>query len=137
MNKAFIDTSAWIALLNKDEISHEEAVKIYKQKLKGYHLYTSNMVVGETYTWLRRKAGPGLSLQFLESVEKKAKLNQITLIYSNAILEETARSTLKKYQDQTFSYVDAVSFAIMMNHKIARAFAYNQHFITAGFSLID
>jgi len=38
--------------------------------------------------------------------------------------------------DQDFSLADALSFAFMRKEKIIEAFAYDQHFTTAGFTLL-
>ena len=47
-----------------------------------------------------------------------------------------AEKILEKYQDQDFSYTDAVSFAVMRELKIGKAFAFYSHFSTAGFTTI-
>ena len=39
---------------------------------------------------------------------------------------------LRQYADQDFSYVDAVSFALMHHRGLTDAFAFDQHFVTAG-----
>jgi hypothetical protein len=51
-------------------------------------------------------------------------------------LEFKAEKILEKYQDQDFSYTDAVSFAAMREFKIGKAFAFDSHFSTAGFAII-
>jgi len=54
-------------------------------------------------------------------------------IYSNEDIEAEAEGILVKYSDQDFSYTDAVSFIIMKQQKIKRAFCFDKHFVTAGF----
>jgi predicted nucleic acid-binding protein len=49
------------------------------------------------------------------------------------VLENRARQILRQYTDQDFSYVDAVSFALMQEVEITEAFAFDRHFTTAGF----
>jgi len=51
-------------------------------------------------------------------------------------IEEEAEDILGKYQDQDFSYSDAVSFAVMKRHEIHLAFSFDHHFMTAGFKII-
>ena len=60
----------------------------------------------------------------------------LTIIYSEQTLEAAAKDLLRQFNDQSFSYTDAVSFAVMRQRKIADAFAFDQHFTTAGFTLI-
>ncbi len=56
--------------------------------------------------------------------------------HSDNIIEETAESILRQYQDQDFSYTDAVSFVVMKQYGITEAFSFDKHFVTAGFTLI-
>ena len=57
----------------------------------------------------------------------------VECVWSSPDLEDQARQILRKYDDQDFSYVDAVSFALMQEIKITEAFAFDRHFNTAGF----
>jgi len=43
---------------------------------------------------------------------------------------------LGRFSDQRFSLTDAVSFEVMRREQISRAFAFDQHFVTAGFELL-
>jgi len=52
------------------------------------------------------------------------------------MLEDRAESILLQYQDQNFSYTDAVSFVVMKQYEITEAFSFDKHFVTAGFTLI-
>ena len=46
-----------------------------------------------------------------------------------------AKEILRLYADQDFSLADAVSFALMQQRNITEAFAFDRHFLTAGFML--
>jgi predicted nucleic acid-binding protein len=138
MNKAvFVDTSAWIMLLNKSEELHEDASSIYNNLLEGVFLVTSNMVVGETYTWLRKKVGFAPAFRYLSALDRKEKLGQIAIMYSDAVLEKEAVNILEQFKDQVFSFADAVSFAVMRKNGIRKAFAYDRYFLVAGFELMN
>ncbi len=50
------------------------------------------------------------------------------------MLEMQARDILRRYDDQTFSYTDAVSFAVMEHLGILEAFAFDHHVSVAGFT---
>lgn len=52
-------------------------------------------------------------------------------------VEREAYALLRKYSDQTFSFVDAVSFIWMKKLRLSDAFAFDKHFVAAGFSLIS
>ncbi len=137
MNKLiFVDTSAWIMLINKSETDHQAAVQIYGKMSKAT-LVTSNLVIGETYTWLRKKIGCDKALEFLNAIDQKHELSQVKIIYSEPALEKQAVQLLDKYRDHDFSYADAVSFSIMRNLGVKQAFTYDRHFLSAGFDIVN
>ncbi len=133
-NTLFVDTGAWFALADKSDQYHSKAVNIYPKLLSSYNnLKTTNLVIAETYTLIRRALGHQAAITFLENI---AASPRVIKVYSDNILEEKAENILRKYQDQNFSYTDAVSFAVMKQYVIQKAFSFDQHFVTAGFTKI-
>ena len=56
----------------------------------------------------------------------------------SADLARTAfTSWIEKYRDQRFSMTDAVSFEVMARERIAEAFTFDVHFVTAGFTQLE
>ncbi|MGY4707287.1 type II toxin-antitoxin system VapC family toxin [Candidatus Bipolaricaulota sp. J31] len=130
----FVDTGAWIALAVEDDAHHREAVRVYPELLKRRcRLLTTNLVVAETYILLRRAAGHGAAISFLEMIEASPRIRKI---YSTPEFEEKAFQILKRFSDQDFSFTDAVSFAVMRKEGIEEAFAFDRHFRVMGFRLI-
>lgn len=127
----FVDTSAWIALVDKDDSHHKEAASSYPSLLKNHrNLITSNFVITETYIIILNELGHKLAIDFLEKLKASPR---ILKIYSNEDIEAEAEPILVKYSDQDFSYTDAVSFVIMKRQKIRKAFSFDKHFVIAGF----
>ncbi len=130
----FVDTGAWFALADSSDQYHIQAIDIYPRLLKSYQrLATTNLVIAETYILIRRNMGHLQAMTYLDSIGTSPR---ITKIYSNNVLEESAIDILRRHQDQDFSYTDAVSFAIMEQYGIQKAFSFDQHFVTAGFNII-
>ncbi len=133
-NTLFVDTGAWFALADQSDQYHGKAVEVYPTLLNNYHhLSTTNLLVAETYILIRRALSHEAAIAFLENI---AASPRVMKIYSDITLEDMAEDTLRKYQDQDFSYTDAVSFAVMEYYGIKQAFSFDQHFVTAGFALI-
>jgi uncharacterized protein len=127
----FVDTSAWIALVDKDDSHHKEAASSYPSLLKNHrNLITSNFVIAETYIIILNELGHKLAIDFLEKLKASPR---VLKIYSNEDIEAEAEPILAKYSDQDFSYTDAVSFVIMKRQKIRKAFSFDKHFVIAGF----
>lgn len=127
----FIDTSAWIALVDKDDSHHKEAALSYPPLLKNCrNLITSNLVIAETYIVIVNELGHKPAIDFLEKLKASPR---ILKVYSNEDTEEEGELILAKYGDQNFSYTDAVSFVIMKRQRIKKAFCFDKHFLIAGF----
>jgi predicted nucleic acid-binding protein len=130
----FVDSSAWIALTDKDDLHHKEAASAYLSILKNCRiLITNNLVIAETYVVLLKELGHRAAIQFLERIKSSPR---ILVLFSNESIETEAQGMLSKYADQDFSYTDAVCFTIMKQHKISKAFSFDKHFVIAGFANI-
>jgi len=91
---------------------------------------TTNLVVAETHTLLLRRVGRTTALTFLQTVGESPNV----VVRSSRELEAAAeRDWLTRYDDQDFSFADAVSFAVMTERGIRDALALDHHFVVAGF----
>lgn len=130
----FVDTGAWVALADTSDNLHVAAKDSYAAILiPCRRLVTTNLVVAETYNLLRRRLGHKAAVRFLATLKRSPRLQNI---YSNEVLEREAEEILARYGDQDFSFVDAVSLAYMKQQQIAQAFAFDHHFLVAGFMIL-
>ncbi len=127
----FVDTSAWIAIINPRDKYHLAAKAFYSDALtRKRRLLISNLIVSETYTNLLWKLGHHKATSFLNIIERSSS---VQCIWSSRELEVQARDVLRRYDDQDFSYTDAVSFALMQQRELSEAFAFDHHFSVVGF----
>ncbi len=128
----FIDASGWIAINDPRDGLHAAAVTFYRDDAltKYKNLVTTNLVVAETHALLLKLGGRNVALKFLARLDLSTR---VEVVFSNPDLGKEAYRILLKYQDQRFSYCDAVSFAVMKELDIKDAFAFDRHFETAGF----
>ena len=133
-NKVFVDSGAFIALANEADQCHA-AAKNCLQELSALkpQLFTSNFVLDETYTRIRRKAGLQSALAFGERVQSNRELKIVTV---DARTEKWAWEVFKKYTDQPFSYTDCTSFALMQIKGISEAFTFDKDFRIFGFRVL-
>jgi predicted nucleic acid-binding protein len=129
--RVFVDTGAWYAVQVSDDEWHDAAATALRSLVAAAHiLVTSNHVIGETYTLLRITCGHAAAVGFLDRLEETSRLQKI---FVSEDVASRAYRLLRQYGDQDFSFVDATSFAVMRAERIRHAFAFDQHFATAGF----
>lgn len=135
MNRVvFFDTGAFIALTNQADQSHLLAKNcLLELSSSRASFVTSNFVLDETYTRLRRRAGSKVAIEFGEKIQAG---KEIKIIFIDRTVEKRAWDIFKKYQDQRFSYTDCTSFALMEARKIREAFAFDKDFAIFGFQTI-
>ena len=126
----FVDTSFWVALRNRRDASHGSA----RALLEGHSrdsLLTTNHVRGETWTYLRRRAGHRSAVDFLEVLERSPR---VRLVQVADEVEADALLWLRRHDEREYSFVDATSFATMRTHRIREALAFDGDFTAAGFT---
>lgn len=132
--RIFVDTGAWVGLADRSDDLHAPAKTAYGCLLQpGNRLVTTNLVIAESYTLIRRRVGHQAAMRFLQSLQTSPRLEKV---FSDPALEREAEVILRRYTDQDFSYTDAVSFAVMQEKSIAEVFGFDGHFRTTGFVLL-
>lgn len=132
MRPIFVDTSGWIAAIDKKDHNHAK-VKNWLDQHRGHPLLTTNFVVDETFTFLRRRIGHNSTLKFGKTL-LGSRLTQ--MIHITAQDFQSAWQIFLSYDDQDFSFTDCVSFAIMKRMKLQDALAIDKHFAIMGFTLV-
>ena len=123
----FVDSSAIVALVDRDDASHAAAVGAYRDLVRaGYRLFTTNYVVAETFDLLRTGVGPLVARQFLRD-------SKLAVYHADEQDERRARRLiLDDSAGGTLTLVDAVSLVIMERLGVADAFAVDPAFLAGG-----
>lgn len=130
MENIFVDTTAWIAVVNSRDQFHPAARDFYRQNFNPYaRLVTSNLVVAETYILLRLDCGSAIALKWWEMIVDSIR---IEIVYADAAITAEAFNLLRQYKDQSISLTDAVSFKIMEERRVKETFTFDSHFTKAG-----
>ena len=131
MNKLFIDTSGWIALVNRSDSLHTTATSIYNDWFAaGWEFITHVGVMLEV--------GNALSLVRLRhlAVRLKARIDasaQIEVIPLTETLYQTGWQLYANRPDKDWGLVDCISFVIMREQGLTEALTADRHFHQAGF----
>ena len=82
---------------------------------RGGGLLTTNHVIRETWTFLRRRLGHPEARTFVERAERSARL---LIIHVGAAAEADAWAWLRRHDERAYSFVDATSFAVMRRRRV-------------------
>jgi predicted nucleic acid-binding protein len=124
----FVDSSFWIAQQLERDRRHAEA-KLLETVLGTARLVTSSPVAGETWTFLRGKAGHRRALGWLDRIHA----GMVRVEHVDGGLEDEAWAWLRVHDERPYSFVDATSFALMRKLRIRDALAFDGDFAAAGF----
>lgn len=133
--KVFVDTSAFLALINADDSFHAQASTLFSRLLtSGALLYTSitNYVIVETIAVLQNRHGLEPAYDFIDNILPVINIEWITRdehLQGESLLRATNRRRV--------SLVDCVSFVIMNKLNIQHALAVDIDFEDFGFTLLN
>ncbi len=130
--RCFVDTSAFIALLNADDDMHARAKKRWQELLsQDASMATSNYVILETFALAKHRIGLQAAKDFHD-----AMLPVATVVWIGEDIHGIAVSSIILSGKRNLSLVDCTSFEVMRRSGIERAFTYDRHFRDQGFELI-
>lgn len=131
--RVFVDSSAFLALLDRRDEHHTEAIQILQGLAEhGARQFTPNATVMVAHALNLSSGGIWAGQAFLRSTEA----SDTTDVRVRASDEHRAREIIYRYNDKDYSLVDAVSFAIMERLHITRAFTFDRHLAQYGLTLL-
>jgi len=135
MRRIFFDTSAYVALTDTSDQFHADAARLAERIIASRlpHI-TTNYVLAEAYTRIRRKLSHAATVQFGDYIRRDVAAGHLEIVYADLALDEAAWRLFVKYDDQDFSFVDCVSFAWLRQNKGVEVFAFDEHFDWMGFT---
>jgi len=130
--KIFIDTSAFYALLDRDDDKQEAAKDAWSKILSAENiLVTSNYILIETFALLQNRLGVIAIRAFQEDI-----VPILNIEFVNPEVHQSGTAALLAASKRNLSLVDCVSFEIMRALGIKTVFAFDAHFKDAGFQAI-
>jgi uncharacterized protein len=121
---AFVDSSAIVAMVDRNDRTHDAAVSAYTDLLRqGYRLFTTNHVVTETVDLLTAGVGPEVARRWLRD-------QRLPVYHADEQDEHRARAlVISSRSPRGLSLVDAISLVVMERFGVADAFAVDSHFL--------
>jgi predicted nucleic acid-binding protein len=126
---AFIDTSAFLAALDKDDRFHEEAATKWAALAKSRtELWTTDYVRLESWSLVQRRLGPQAVMAFQDDWLPLCKIHEV-----GHDGFERAAAQWRIAQRRNLSLVDLTSFDAMRQLAIRTALAFDGHFQEMGY----
>lgn len=128
----FLDTSAFLAVLNANDQFHLSARLTWQEILASdTALFTSNYILLETIAVLQSRFGVE-SVRLFES----DVLPVVETAWVDETLHQRGLSALLAANRRQLSLVDCTSFELMRQMNIRHVFTFDPHFVEQGFSVI-
>ena len=123
-----MDTSAWLALLNRKDGRHIAATGFQRSLPSSVRRVTSWGIVGETYTWLRYHLGFHYADRWLSEEAALESSGALEVVFPQPSMEAGIRRELTQFSDQDLSYVDALTLHLVRSRgDIDGIFGFDRH----------
>lgn len=128
MDRAFVDTSAWYALVNRADPAHAKVS--HALQAKSGRLLTSNYVFDEALTLCRYRLSLSVACKVGEVL-----LNPATV----SLVQVEPRDQIRAWQlfqqrlDQKYSFTDCTSFELMRRLELRSVICIDRDFTVEGF----
>jgi predicted nucleic acid-binding protein len=133
--QVFVDTSAWIALVSRDDAYHEVAAGYYRD-LRGPSLVTTNAVMYETYNWLAVHRQRRAVSVLRDRVEAAQAVGLLDVVVVNADIESAAFRIFEQFDDVVLTYTDCLSAAVARAAAVEAVFSFDDDFSVLGFATV-
>jgi uncharacterized protein len=129
----FVDTSAFLAVLDRSDERHPEARRVWTGIIEaGHDLATHNYVLVETSAVLARRMGMEAVRVFERDI-----VPVLQIVWVSREIHEAAVGAHLAAGRRALSLVDCASFEVMRRTGLRAAFALDPHFAEFGYVLAD
>jgi len=128
---AFVDTSAFPAMLNRGDENHPKARPIWQALVEeNAGLFCTSYVLLETMSPVQHRLGMEAVRVFSEDV-----VPLLTVEWISMEIHQARMAALLTAGRRNLSLTDCVSFEVMRRRGIRKVFAFDRHFPEQGFEL--
>lgn len=131
MPEIFVDTVAWIALVNAREALHLKSKSIFANlRRRNYQFLTTEFILLEFANALSAPGFRERASTFIEGLRQSA---DVEIIPASADLFSLGFDLYQNRPDKDWSLVDCSCFVVMNEKRIAESFTEDHNFEQAGF----
>ncbi len=123
-----VDTSAFYALLDRDDQFHEPAKQFWFDGLDRQETFvTHNYITVETHAIVQSRLGMDASRAFEDDL-----LSPVDMIWIDEELHHRSLEAHMAADERNISLVDRISFLLMRKHNLSEAFCFDDDFSKHG-----
>lgn len=128
----FVDTSAIYALMDRADLNHSQARRVWNTLVAEDYLVTNNYVLVESTALIQRRLGVAALRSFVQDLLPLIDVEWVSESQHQSAVEALLAAGRKK-----LSLVDCVSFQTMRTLGLRRAFSFDAHFKEQGFEIVQ
>ncbi len=128
--KAYVDTSAFIALVDRSDTYHPLFRRLFADPPA---LVSTALVVAEGHAWFLRRFDSNRALQFLAMIEEMTPLSILSI---GASEQAKATTVLRQFSDQSLTLTDAVGLHLLRSQRIKSCWSTDFHLGLTGVPLV-
>lgn len=129
----FVDTSAWLALVNKSDTFHLKAKEIRDTLLRNRATFViTDFIIVEIANCLSRIPFRSTAIQLISFIKAS---EDIEIVSIDKEIYDESWSLYCSHQDKEWGLTDCTSFVVMNHNQIKEAFSTDHHFEQAGFKI--
>jgi predicted nucleic acid-binding protein len=128
----FIDTAGWIALIYRHDDYHQQAKHIYAG-LGHVKRMTTDAVLVESCNMFGKVPLRPFAIALMEKIRKAKNLGVLEVVHVTETLIDRGCELFQRRPDKDWSMTDCISFVVMRDKGITKAFTTDHHFEQAGF----
>jgi uncharacterized protein len=134
MTRVFVDTAALVALGNRQDQWHPQAVKVSRQlTLSGCRFVTTDAVLLEVGNTFSRAAYKSVALRLIEVARRSPRWECLEV---DRDLFDRGLTLFRKMSDKDWSLTDSISVVVASDHGIHQVFTTDHHFTQAGLQIL-
>lgn len=135
-SKIFVDTSAWIEILLKDEKYHKSVSNYFVDQLKsGAKFLTCDYVLDETWTRLLTNRNLKEAKALRNKVKEAEDRGVLLVLWTDQVLFDKAWKNFVKFAEHRLSFTDALIVTIVKDLKLDEVLSLDGGFRKVGLTV--
>jgi len=131
----FWDTSAFVALGNRDDELHEAAVLASTELVNvRAQILTTDAVLTEVANAFSKISFRPMARRIIEAFYQSVEMGSAQLVHVDRPLWQRGWQLFLDRPDKDWGLTDCISFVVMKDMKLRRAFTSDHHFEQAGYA---